>query len=364
MSIEFTIHVLMKTSTHGASFEAVASAAFGRCGKTLTSIMLLVTLFFATAGYAISLRDVIKPVADHIQGYETPGGSRSTVSNLILAGILLLVTPLTTLQSYTALKHASFLSMVAILILSLCVVYRTVECNLSASVPPLSQYVRFVPADFNAMMNALPVLISAYICHFNVLPVYAELQNPTECRARYLSRSTVVVASIFYMSIGLFGSLHGNCTGGTVNGNILLDFDDEDKLLMVGRVCLGITITLSFPLLVIPARDILSRWISAVTCSRGGWRVGASYKDDDTLEESLLQSEQSVFESDELGISSVENVNAINGNNRLTNATNSTKHHVYNGENDNCTTRIIVAVTFFWSSGFVAFLVENVDVIW
>ena len=41
--------------------------------------------------------------------------------------------------------------------------------------------------------------------------------------------------------------------------DILLDFDENDPLLMVGRMCLAITITLAFPMLVIPGRDIMLR---------------------------------------------------------------------------------------------------------
>jgi hypothetical protein len=62
--------------------------------------------------------------------------------------------------------------------------------------------------------------------------------------------------------IGFSGSMYGNCTpGGAVQGNILLDFDEDDPLLLMGRMCLALTITLAFPMLVIPARDILIRTV-------------------------------------------------------------------------------------------------------
>jgi Transmembrane amino acid transporter protein len=90
--------------------------------------------------------------------------------------------------------------------------------------------------------------------------VHNELQNATPERVNWWLRSTTVSASIFYMVIGLAGSAYGRCTPtGKLQGNVLLDFDEDDPLLLVARMCLACTVTLAFPLLVIPARDILLR---------------------------------------------------------------------------------------------------------
>jgi hypothetical protein len=64
------------------------------------------------------------------------------------------------------------------------------------------------------------------------------------------------------VSISILGScvVFRSATG-RVQGNILLDFDKDDLLLLVGRMCVAFTITFAFPMIVIPARDIILRLI-------------------------------------------------------------------------------------------------------
>lgn len=116
-------------------------------------------------------------------------------------------------------------------------------------------------------IDAFPLFVSCYVCHYNIPAVHNELQNPTPERVNYWLRSTTVSATIFYLVIGLAGSAYGHCTPtGKVHGNVLIDFDEDDPMLLVARMCLACTITLAFPLLVIPARDILLRsWFATST---------------------------------------------------------------------------------------------------
>ena len=158
--------------------------------------------------------------------------------------------------------------MCAVLMLGICVVYRSTQCNLGPD-PPLnihshprhednwSDYLTYLPSSFGDFANAFPIFVSCFICHYNVPPVYNELRNPTPKRANWVVRSTVWSAGIFYLVVGFAGSMYGNCTAsGKVQGNVLLDFDENDTLLLVGRTCLAGTVSLALPLLVIPSRDI------------------------------------------------------------------------------------------------------------
>merc|ERR1711907_171003 len=51
--------------------------------------------------------------------------------------------------------------------------------------------------------------------------------------------------------LGYFWSMEETC------GNILLNFDTKDIPMTIGRVALGLTVCLSFPLLVLPCRATL-----------------------------------------------------------------------------------------------------------
>jgi hypothetical protein len=115
--------------------------------------------------------------------------------------------------------------------------------------------------------------VSCFVCHYNLLPVHNDLQNPTAPRVGYWLRSTVWSAAAFYMVMGLSGSAYGRCAAAMsmssnstdpsnstspapsdigLSGNILLDFPEDDPLLLVGRLCLAVTLALAFPMLTIP----------------------------------------------------------------------------------------------------------------
>ena len=106
----------------------------------------------------------------------------------------------------------------------------------------------------------IPLFISCYVCHYNIPVVHNELRNPTVERVQWWLKSTVWGSTLFYLTLGIAGSAYGACApGDSVHGNILLDFAEDDPLLLIGRLCLAVTIALAFPMLTIPARDILIR---------------------------------------------------------------------------------------------------------
>lgn len=83
---------------------------------------------------------------------------------------------------------------------------------------------------------------------------------PTSDRVTRWVRTSIWPATLFYYIIGFTDSLFVKCTSsGSVQGNILLDFNEDDPLLLLGRLCLAVTIALAFPMLIIPPRDILVR---------------------------------------------------------------------------------------------------------
>ena len=197
--------------------------------------------------------------------------------NLTLFVVILLVTPFCTLRHLTALKDCGAASMTSVLILGSCIVFRSIQCNVDGgggggTVPkqPWYTYLTYFPSSWRELLDAVPLYISCFVCHYNILPVHNELQNPTPKRVSWWLRSTTWFAVTLYMIMGFAGSSYAHCTStGEISGNVLLDFDENDPLLFVGRMCLAVTITLAFPMLVIPARDIMIRsWIAPMLLSK------------------------------------------------------------------------------------------------
>ena len=299
------------------SYELLVQHAFGPTGYLLAQTLVSVVCFFATVGYAVLLRDLLEPYADYAAshffggGNSTNGGGNATfhgltflkefqigesdaailfdadiddddndsgptlARNISMMFIVLIMTPFCLLTNLTALKNVGLLSMVAVLVLGCIIVYRSAQCNLSSGAAPLLDnfehqqhhrseewydFITSFPSCPRQFVTAFPILISCYICHYNVPPIINELQNPTPARVNKWLRMSVWTPTIFYLIVGFAGSMYGNCTkGGTIPGNILLAFDEDDVLLLIGRTCLALTIALAFPMLVIPPRDIVLR---------------------------------------------------------------------------------------------------------
>lgn len=164
--------------------------------------------------------------------------------------------------------------------------------------------------------------------------------------------------------MGLAGSAYGHCTGRPVSGNVLLDFPDDDPLLLVGRLCLAITISLAFPMLTIPARDILLRSSSCWTRTRLPREASPTTVDEmtndgpyhpatitnplnvdnaDALTEAMLPPPRRDIES--------PSSTGCDGD-------------ANDKESYSLGARLLAAVLVFWSAAAVASCVSSIDVVW
>jgi len=249
--------------------ESIADAAFGKSALALTTWLVAAVCFFAIVGYAVLLRDLLEPVTDFI--FDNPASDLADTEgptlkeNATMVTVVLIMTPFCTLKTLTALRAVGAASMCAILVLGICVTYRSIQCNFfdeykNTRHQDWSQFVEFTPESIKDALNALPLFISCFVCHYNVPLVHNELIRPTKERVRVWLRLSVWSATVFYLVIGFAGSMYGNCTPtGHIHGNILLDFSENDPVILVGRLSLAVTIAFAFPMLVIPARDTLLR---------------------------------------------------------------------------------------------------------
>jgi len=343
------------------SFESITQEAFGPKAFIMSQLLVFFMCFFGAVGYSVLLRDMMEPVNDAILeslNLLTFIKSEWFTKNLTMFAVILLVTPATTLQTLTSLKNCGAMSMFSIFVLGSCIVFRSVQCQVNNPSPePWYSYLTLFPDSPRELLDALPLYISCFVCHYNILPVHNELQNPTPKRVSWWLRTTTWGAFGLYLIMGWTGSAYGHCTPtGKVHGNVLLDFDKKDPLLLVGRMCLAVTITLAFPMLVIPGRDIIIRsYLPGSTTTAETPVVEQSPADD--LQEPLLPSEgeedneaapDDEFNDEEAPLDTVsENAN-IDG------APPSSSYIV----------RLLVSIAIFWTAGTVASLVDGIEVVW
>jgi len=333
------------------SFESITQEAFGPKAFVMSQMLVFFMCFFGAVGYSVLLRDMMEPINDLLLEHLTFIQNAWLTKNLTMFAVILLVTPFTTLQTLTSLKNCGAMSMFSVLVLGSCIVFRSVQCQVHSPEPWYS-YVTLFPESPRDLLDALPLYISCFVCHYNILPVHNELQNPTTPRVSWWLRTTTWGAFGLYLIMGWTGSAYGHCTpSGKVHGNVLLDFDKKDPLLMVGRMCLAVTITLAFPMLVIPGRDIIIRsYLPGSTTET----VEQSTLDDD-LQEPLLSEEDNADEPVPNDDNDEEApLDAVSEHENADGVPPSSSYWV----------RLLVSITIFWTAGTVASLVDGIEVVW
>eukprot|EP00980_Cylindrotheca_fusiformis_P009298 scaffold2042_cov123-Cylindrotheca_fusiformis.AAC.5 len=348
------------------SFESVAQAAFGPKAYIMSQCLVFFMCFFGAVGYSVLLRDMMEPINDaivhHFRSFlpsvdSSSAGADWIRTNLTMFAVILFVTPATTLQTLTSLKNCGATSMLSIVILGSCIVFRSFQCQWNSGRDhPWYTYLTWFPESPLELLDAVPLYISCFVCHYNILPVHNELQDPTPQRVQWWLKSTTWYAVGLYSIMGWFGSAYGHCTpSGTVHGNVLLDFDKHDPLLLVGRMCLALTITLAFPMLVIPGRDIVLRTYLATTTTNDN-NEDVEVSPLEQLQVPLLPQQQ-------------ENGNEPNDEEVPTNGTDNNEEGGTTSSSSSVVpssfiARLLVSMAIFWTAGTVASLVDGIEVVW
>lgn len=96
------------------------------------------------------------------------------------------------------------------------------------------------------------MLSNAYIAHFNAPKFLKELKNNTMSRFHQVIGWSFGVSVLLYAGISALGFL---TFGAASNGLILNSYSNKDLLMSIARVAVAISVTFSFPLCFIGARD-------------------------------------------------------------------------------------------------------------
>ena len=339
-------------------------------------------------GYCVLLRDLAGiPLAEAFFGDQDDQDGPTMTQNLIMLCVVLIVTPLTMLRNLSSLQKFSMFGITSISLLGICIIYKSVECNSNADMRNESFSDFFMghlwPHSWTDVLEALPIFVGPYMCHFNVLPVHNELTEPSRERIRSIIRFATTFSTSFYVVVGIAGSVYGNCVAsGEVEGNILLNFDDkDDELMNFGKGCLTFTIALALPVMVIPCRDTILR------IHGDGDSISSEADDCRTLSKNY----ESDHDEDSTTITSVTSAEELGGNIYLDGHTNQNLRrpllefeeiHVEEGDkniynqrnNENSTDQktsstvgfyeALLTLILFWGAAFLASAVQSVDIVW
>ena len=249
----FSVYLLVSCSKRSGaqSYEDVTYHAFGRTLQFVTMGLVILLTFFSFVAYLILTRDLASSLFNIHNEYER---------NALTVCCLALISPVLFFKTLHALRFTSIFSLCTILILAIGISIRAFEKMQSVSYQNAS--IQWWPKVWSDALYAFPIISVAFLCHFNVLPIHSELHQPTRKRLKIIVYATMCSAWFFYMIVGIMGYLVSFTDKNGVPDDILIIFKSNDVLINVWRCGLLMTVLLSLPLLLMPCRTTVFRFIS------------------------------------------------------------------------------------------------------
>ncbi|KAI3403059.2 hypothetical protein KGF56_004119 [Candida oxycetoniae] len=204
------------------------------------------------------------------------------------------VTPLSYLKKLNSLKYTSFIALFSVAYLICLVVEKYIALSitkegssiLSATtttsaaanngsnvfarsiIPhPAEHIVWFGPISFQKTLSSFPMFVFAYTCHQNMFAIINELKphdkDGSQTRqSNLIIRNAICIALASYLVVGILGYL---TFGSNVNANIISMYPKNSISSLIGRLCIVIMVSLSFPLQCHPCRGSINHVIHFIT---------------------------------------------------------------------------------------------------
>lgn len=254
---KYSIDVLLRFSDNGRaySYSQLMEDAFGKIGEISYQICVVINTTGAIVVYLIIIADVISGSTSsgvHHSGLleewfgEHWWTGRIFVLMLLTAFVLV---PTAWIKRMDSLKYTSAVA-VGLAVFFILIVIGIASYKLAMGTieePTLFPSIEDLPSFVN-LFTAVPVVVIAYQCHFNVHTIQNELEDPTQMQG--VVTSTLSVCGTVYIMTGLFGLLlFGDSTASDVLSNFDSDLGVPYSLLInaVVRLSYAAHVILVFP---------------------------------------------------------------------------------------------------------------------
>ncbi|RLO07656.1 hypothetical protein DYB28_001234, partial [Aphanomyces astaci] len=211
-------------------------------------LVISLNLFGTSVGYLVASSElillVVKPNGDH----PTPSEASQSRNALIGALSLCFVLPLSLLRSLSSLRFSSLFSLLCIVFLTLTVVAKYFQFVHLGYAPDFVYQWNHLPLatlDVGRILTALPLVIFAYTCHPNVLPIYIQLQRRSSPRMYKVARRSLSLATMMYALLSAFVFL---TFGMATHTNFLQNDYHHDAAIIAGSIFFAVAMVITTPL--------------------------------------------------------------------------------------------------------------------
>lgn len=165
--------------------------------------------------------------------------------------MVLMVAPLSYLKKLDSLKYTSLIALFSVVYLMCLVIEHYIVDDLPNRVIDVVG-----PKLLRLTLSSFPIFVFAYTCHQNMFAIINELE-PSEIsgsqtrQGNMVIRNAISVACASYLLVGIIGYL---TFGNKVDANIITMYPKDSIPSLIGRLCIVVMVSLSFPLQCHPCR--------------------------------------------------------------------------------------------------------------
>lgn len=226
---EISVELLLRFSVlnKASSYGEVVQCALGRSARILSEICIIVNNAGVLVVYLIIIGDVLSGSAHHVGVFDQWLGNGAWDQRKLVIFVILVIflAPLCFLEKIDSLSLTSAASV------ALAVVFVFVACVVAfiKLVEGQIESPRMAP-DFGSkaaildLLVVIPIMTNAYVCHFNVQPIYNELEGPSPQKMNRVGRITTVLCIVVYALTAISGYL---LFGKDTESDVLTNFDKD-----------------------------------------------------------------------------------------------------------------------------------------
>ncbi|CAI7829400.1 unnamed protein product [Closterium sp. NIES-54] len=232
---EISVEILIRTTTvqHVWSYSDLVHQTHGNNWRLVLDISIVIVNFGVCIVYLIICADVLSgttPGGEYHEGmFMTWNGGESAWWTgrhfVLLIIIIVFLLPLLSFRHVDTLQYTSFLAvLLAVVFVMITVVIAAININ-NGTLPVPSFLPDFSSANaIMAMFSVIPIMATAYVCHFNVHPIYVELQERNEKTMLKVTRYSMTLCTIVYLLTSISGYL---LFGASTANDVLVNFDRD-----------------------------------------------------------------------------------------------------------------------------------------
>lgn len=243
--------VAAKERTGLRSYEELARGLLGRGWDHFTAAIMLLFCWGTCVGYAISVRDLLRPVVLP-PGAATSAGQERLLSLLTCAVWALTMLPLSLPKEINALRYASFAGVSFVIFFVLCVVVHALGALATGSGAGGRETLYWATSGISAV-NGFTLFIYGFLCQVNVFEVHEEMSLPSARRLARDSAFSMGGVCVLNLCAGLFGYLE---FGSAASRSLLLLYRPRDEpVFALAFVLLSFKLAVGFAICIAPSRD-------------------------------------------------------------------------------------------------------------